>query len=105
MKKFILIPIISFLIPFNLLAQEYNNSSVSFDPLTFIGLLLSSNDENGEPQPIDFRNMWFGADINWETEKQREMGVGLFLRGNRVGITTKYRFFYNKERQSGFFWG
>jgi len=75
MKRFILIPIISFLIPFNLLAQEYNNFSVSFDPLTFIGLLFTSNDENGESQPIDFRNMWFGADINWETEKQREIVI------------------------------
>ena len=77
MKRFILIPIISFLIPFNLLAQEYNNFSVSFDPLTFVGLLLSSNDENEESQPIeiDFRYMWFGADISWETEKQREMVI------------------------------
>jgi hypothetical protein len=98
MKKFILILIISFLIPFNLFAQEYNNSSVSFDPLTLIGLLLGDGN-------VDFRNMWLAVDINWETEKQREMGLGLFVRGNRVGITTKYRFFHNKEKLSGFFWG
>ena len=105
MKKIIFILIISFFIPFNLFAQEYNNSSVSFDPLTFGGLLLGPDEEDGEVQPVDFRNMWFIMDINWETIKQREMGFGIILRGNRIALTTKYRFFHNKERQSGFFWG
>jgi hypothetical protein len=85
--------------------MEFTNNSVSFEPLTFIGLLLSPNDENGEPQPVDLRNMWFAVDSNWETEKQREMGLGLFLRGDRIAIISKYRMFRNKETLSGFFWG
>jgi len=76
------------------------NTSVSFDPFTFIGLLLSPNESE-----VDFKNMWFAMDFNWETEKQKEMGIGIILRVNRVAIKTQYRSFYNKERQSGFFWG
>jgi hypothetical protein len=99
MKRLIFISIIFFLFSCNLFSQDYTNNSISFDPLTFIGLFLGRGDNT------ELRNIWFGVDINWETEKQGEMGLGLFLRGDRAAIITKYRMFYNKETQSGFFWG
>jgi len=80
--------------------NDYKNVSISFDPLTFIGLLTSPNESE-----MDFRNMWFGMDFNWETENQKETSLGIILQANRVAIKTQYRSFYNKERQSGFFWG
>jgi hypothetical protein len=84
------------------------NSSISFDPITFVGfvgLLLSSNDENGERQSSDLRNMWLCFELNMETHNKRELGFGVFARSDRVALRTQYRFFFNKERQSGFFWG
>jgi hypothetical protein len=84
------------------------NSSLSLDPITFIGFigfLLSSNDENGEQQASDIRNLWLCMEVNLETSSKREAGFGIFARADRVALRTQYRFFYNKERQSGFFWG
>ena len=105
MKKLILFFVI-FFISQSVFSADNRNSSISFDPLTFLGLVLGPDDDDiDDNDVVDFRNMWFCASINWETENQREMGFGLFLRGDRITITTNYRSFYNKERQSGFFWG
>jgi len=105
MKKIILTLIIITLISSKLCAQDVRNSSISFDPLSLIGLLwFFSTNEEGVHQ-IDPDNAWFGMDINWETEKQKEMSVGFFLGTHRVALKTQYRSFYNKENQSGFFWG
>jgi hypothetical protein len=103
MKKTMLFLIIFIFLTHHLFSMDYTNNSISFDPLTFIGIFFIP--DNGESQFVDLRNLWLAVDINWETEKQREMGLGLFLRGDRVAITTKYRMFHNKETQSGFFWG
>jgi len=101
MKKLFLSSIIIIFITSNLMAQNsYNNKSISFDPLTFIGLFLSHDESQ-----LDFRNMWFAMDFNWETEKQKEMGIGIILKANRVAVKTQYRSFHNKENLSGFFWG
>ena len=108
MKKIVVILLLGAICSHNLFAteqHEFNNFSVSLDPISFIALLFSSLGTNDEENPTDFRNVWFCAGVNWETEKQREMGLEIFIRGDRVGITTKYRFFSNRERQSGFFWG
>jgi hypothetical protein len=86
----------------NLFAQNF---SISVDPITFIGLLLSPKDKNGEPQSADIRNMWLGIGLNMETNNKKELGFGIFARADRVALRTQYRSFYNKQRQSGFFWG
>jgi len=103
MKKLLLILIIIIFFSSSLMAQELNNQknvSISFDPLTFFVLLIAPDQSE-----INFRNMWFAMDFNWETEKQKEMGIGIILQENRIALKTQYRSFYNKERQSGFFWG
>jgi len=97
MKKINMISVVAVFIYSRLCAADYKNVSISVDPVTFIELMLWED--------IDIRNMWLSVDLNWETEKQKEMGVGIFLRGDRVAATGKYRTFYNKERQSGVFWG
>jgi hypothetical protein len=81
------------------------NFSISVDPITFIGLLLSQKDENGEQQSSDIRNTWVCVELNMETNSKKEIGFGIFIRADRVALRTQYRSFYNKERQSGFFWG
>jgi hypothetical protein len=81
------------------------NFAISFDPITFVGMLLSPNNGNGEQQSSDIRNMWLGVELNMETTGKRELGFGVFLRADRVALRTQYRSFFNKERQSGFFWG
>ncbi|MDR1030861.1 MAG: hypothetical protein LBL76_08310, partial [Treponema sp.] len=80
------------------------NFSISVDPITFIGLLLSLNDENGEQQSTDISNIWVCVEFNMETNSKKELGFGIFVRADRVAVRTQYRSFYNKERQSGFFW-
>ena len=108
MKRIVFVPIVFIFISSNLFAQNPRNSSVSFDPLTFIGAVWffsTLDNENEEPRETNFSNIWFSMDINWETEKQKEMGVGIFLGPHRVYLKTQYRSFYNKKRQSGFFWG
>jgi len=83
MKKIIIILIMTIFIPSNLFTQSFKNTSISFDPLTFIGAILwFSNDENN--RQVTDNNIWFGVDLNWETEKQKEMGVGIFLGTHRV---------------------
>jgi hypothetical protein len=86
----------------NVFAQNF---SLSIDPLTFAGLFLSPTDENGEQLSSDIRNMWLCMGVNFDTSSKRELGFGIFARADRVALRTQYRFFYNKERQSGFFWG
>jgi hypothetical protein len=81
------------------------NLSISVDPITFVGLLLSPKDEHRKQQPVDIRNMWVCIELNMETNKKRELGFGLFLRADRAALRTNYRFFFNKKQQSGFFWG
>jgi hypothetical protein len=105
MKKTIFITILAVFISQGLSSMDSRSSSVSFDPLTFAGLftgLLLPQDGDGY---IDLRNMWLSADINWLTTKEKEFGAGLFVRGDRVALITKYRMFRNNESQSGFFWG
>jgi hypothetical protein len=86
----------------NLFAQIY---SVSVDPITFFGLLLTPKDENGKQQSADIRNIWLCLELNLETNNKKELGFGIFARADRFALRTQYRSFYNKERQSGFFWG
>jgi hypothetical protein len=93
-----------FIILFSVSAYAQNNS-LSFDPLTFLGLLFSSVDENDEEQPSDIRNLWLCVEVNWETSGKREAGVGITLRGDRFAVRTQWRNFFNRERQSGFFIG
>jgi hypothetical protein len=106
MKKTFMISIIAVFISQGLFAMDNKINSVSIDPLTFVGLftgsLFSPQDGAGN---IDFRNMWLSADMNWLTTKEKEFGTGLFIRGDRAAIITKYRSFRNNETQSGFFWG
>jgi hypothetical protein len=81
------------------------NSSLSLDPITFVGLLLSPKDEDGEEQSSDIRNRWLCFELNWETNNKKEIGFGIFARADRVALRTQYRSFFNKKRQSGLFWG
>ena len=80
---------------------SFRNSSISFDPITFLGLWLLSNESDN----VGFRNLWFAMDVNMATASQREIGLGIILTGSRIALITRYRSFYNRERQSGFFWG
>lgn len=89
----------------NLFAAEYDNVSLSVDPITFLQMLFSSNGEAGNPEAADFANMWLSASFNWENAKQKELGFGVFLSGHNIALTTQYRSFFNKEKQSGLFWG
>jgi len=105
MKKIVFISIITILISSDLFAQDSRNVSFSFDPLTLIGILLTASSYDEESGEIDFSNMWFGMDVNWETERQKEMGAGIFIASHKVFLKTQYRTYYNRERQSGLFWG
>jgi hypothetical protein len=40
-----------------------------------------------------------------ETNNKKELGFGIFARADKLALRTQYRSFFNKERQSGFFWG
>ncbi|MDR2785238.1 MAG: hypothetical protein LBB83_04910 [Treponema sp.] len=83
------------------------NSSLSVDPITLIGFFawaLTAQDEE-EQESFDIRNLWLCFEINLDTNNKRELGFGIFARADRVALRTQYRFFFNKERQSGFFWG
>jgi len=95
--------------PSNLFCQDLKNASVSVDPFTFLGMTLFfmsfGNDNQEEAQEINFNNIWFSMDSNWVTGNNREVGVGLFLGSHKINLKTQYRFFYNKEKQSGIFWG
>ena len=106
MKILFVVVILCELLSSNLYAESLRYSSISFDPFTFIGivgsLLVLSNDEYIE---LGLNNLWFDMDLNWKTNKQRELGTGIFLGTHRISIKTQYRSFYNKERQSGFFGG
>lgn len=105
--KRIIILIITTLISTNLFAQNTKNASISFDPFSIFGVISFLSTSADELTPADryFNSLYFDMDINWETEKQKEMGVGIFLGAHKVALKTKYRSFYNKERQNGFFWG
>ena len=105
MKKIILTLFIITLISSKLSAQNVRNTSISFDPLSLVGLVWFFSGDEEQLRQIDSNNLWFGMDINWETEKQKEMSVGFFIGTHRVALKTQYRSFYNKENQSGFFWG
>jgi len=100
MKKIIMISVVTVVIYSRLCAAEHKNVAISIDPVTFIELMLW-----GWGNDVEIMNIWLSMDLSWETEKQKEMGLGIFLRGDRVAATGKYRIFSNKERQSGFFWG
>jgi hypothetical protein len=83
------------------------NSSLSVDPVTLVGFFFwaaSPQDQDGEEKSSDIRNLWLCFEANME-RNNRELGFGIFARGDRVALRTNYRFFMNKERQSGFFWG
>jgi hypothetical protein len=105
MKKAIFISFLAVFISHGLFADK-KIDSFSVDPLTFVGLFTGSVfvPEDGAGR-IDFRNMWLSADLNWVTAKEKEFGAGVFLRGDRAAVITKYRMFRNTETQSGFFWG
>ena len=108
MKRAVLASIFAITLSHGLFAEGYSNDSFSVDPLTFIffGLWVVFTGEESHNDPIELRNIWFTAEANWETlRNQREMGVGLTLRKNRVALMTRYRWFLNQERQSGLFWG
>jgi len=87
------------LISHGLFAEDFNNHSFSLDPLSGLRFLLNGFVE------LDVRNIAISADVNWKTASQREVGIGAFIRGDRLAFTTHYRFFHNRERLSGFFWG
>jgi hypothetical protein len=82
------------------------NASLSFDPLTLLGLFLSSvDDDDDEEKSVDIRNLWLCAEANWETNNKKELGFGLFWRGDRFTFRTQWRNYFNHDRQSGFFAG
>ena len=85
----------------NIFAQNF---SISFDPLTFLGLLVSPKGDTAQ-EPVDIRNMWICVELNMDTSNQKELGFGIFARADRVALRTQYRTFSNSEQQSGFFWG
>jgi hypothetical protein len=99
-NRFLIVVLIG--LSYNISAQ---NSALSLDPITFIGLLSSPKDENGEQQSPDMRNMWLCFELNMETKSRKELGFGIFARADRFALRTQYRSFFNKERLSGFFWG
>jgi hypothetical protein len=106
MKKAIFIPILMFLFSSNLFSQDSGNNSISLDPFTFLGLFVGSAfSPDYEYGSFLFGYLGLSVDVNWVTENRREAGAGIFVRGDRIALTAKYRSFYNKERQSGFFWG
>jgi hypothetical protein len=83
------------------------NSSISVDPMTFAGFFLwaLSPQSEDEEQRSDIRNLWLCFEANLETSSKKELGFGIFARADRFALRTQYRSFFNKERQSGFFWG
>ncbi|MDR3122616.1 MAG: hypothetical protein LBU16_02420 [Treponema sp.] len=101
MNKFFL-PAALLALSSSVFAQDF---SLSIDPLTFMGLMLSPKDEKGEEQSVDIRNMWLCMELNFYTRSKRELGFGIFARADKFALRTQYRSFFNKERQSGFFWG
>jgi len=105
LKKIILILIIITLFSSNLFAQNLRNSSISFDPISLIGLVWFFSEDENQMSEIDFNNIWFGMDINWETKSHKEMSVGFFIGTHQVALKTQFRSFLNKENQSGLFWG
>jgi len=84
---------------------DLEGRSMSLDPITFAGLIFFFIPSDEVIEDIDFRNIWFTVESNWITTNQREMGMGITLRGDRVSFLTRYRWFANRDRQSGFFWG
>jgi hypothetical protein len=83
------------------------SSSLSLDPLTFIQLIafLLDSEEDAAEEPSDIRNVWLCGEVNWPANEKREIGVGLFARGDRFSARVQFRNFFNKERQSGLFGG
>jgi hypothetical protein len=76
------------------------NNSISLDPLTLLGSLFNSSEEG-----IDIRYMWLCLDFNFETDNNKEIGLGLFIRADKFALRGQYRNYFNKENQSGFFTG
>ncbi|MDR2447326.1 MAG: hypothetical protein LBD58_08600 [Treponema sp.] len=102
-KHFLIIALIG--LSNNVCAQNF---SISADPITFVGFVvwaLTPQDENGEQRSSDIRNMWLCFELNMETNNKKELGFGVFARFDKFALRTQYRSFFNKERQSGFFWG
>ncbi|MDR0785879.1 MAG: hypothetical protein LBE74_08390 [Treponema sp.] len=93
-----------FILLFPLTAYS-QNSSISFDPFTLIGLLLPTGDQNHKEQTTDIRNLWLCIEANWEISNKTEMGVGMFWRGDRFALRAQWRNYFNKQRQSGAFIG
>jgi hypothetical protein len=91
--------------PKNTPADTPGNRSSSLDPFSFVGLIVFFIPTDDVTEGVNFNNLWFTVEWNWESANQREMGVGITLRGDRVALTSTYRFFHNRETQSGFFWG
>jgi hypothetical protein len=105
MKKIILIILITIFISSNLFAQDttsLKNTSISLDPLSLIGAVLFFGDGINE---YTSNFICFGMDLNLETSEKNEMSMGFFIGTHRLTLMTKYRFFNNSEKLSGFFWG
>ncbi|MCL2381674.1 MAG: hypothetical protein FWC64_08800 [Treponema sp.] len=87
--------------PRSLFADDFTNQSVSFSPITFVGLffVLPVFEE------VNLRNIWITFEGNWITANQAERGAGITIRNDRVALSARHRFFYNRQTQSGFFWG
>jgi len=108
-KKLLLTILFYFLFVFTInLYANYNDSSniffdsVSYDPLTIIGLFvffITPEDESN----LNF--LWFAGETNRITANHREIGTGLILNRNRAALTTRLRTYNNREMQNGFFWG
>jgi len=106
MKKVLILLILIFFIPSALFSQNIQNTkniSFSLDPLSLIGAIYFLSTDEEEKTENSFS--WFGMDFNWETERGYEAGAGFFIGDHRTAISTKLRFFSNRENQSGVFFG
>lgn len=73
--------------------------SVSFSPLTLLGILFSYPDND------DIRkNIWVEAEVNFLTDNGKEHGLGFFARSYCYGMRYSYRK-YSKDDHSGFLYG
>ncbi|MCL2381678.1 MAG: hypothetical protein FWC64_08820 [Treponema sp.] len=88
--------------PRSVLADDFTNQSISFSPMTIVGLLFLTLPVTEES---DLGNFWLTFEGNWITANQAERGAGITIRNDRVTLSTRYRRFFNRQTQSGFFLG
>ena len=108
LRLVIFLIIFAVVLPRNLLADELWHRSISFDPIGvarfFHFLVFLPGDLTGE-EGLNLDNVGLTVESNWKTVHRHQMGIGFILSSNRIALTSTYRFFRDRETQSGFFWG